>query len=208
MPETDYGKQLVDVMSTLRPTPPRDPCRRDYFVEEKLKTCIHVFVRNDTARTSLDRVYTGPFRVLGREEKYFTLDLGGDRVDNVSINRLKACSLLLDLQDSNQGSFEEQPLLVGPEAVPATSPETETLAPKFLVPLAREPPRLEKVNRFVRLIRRPVRYRRSMSRQMFVCKNFVCKNLCVKSLYVKTFRLNIRYYLDSFLLRFAVLRLR
>ena len=124
MPETDYGKQLVDCMSTLRPTPSRDPSRRDYFVEAKLKPCTHVFARNDTAWTSLDRVYTGTYRVLGREENYFTLDLGGDRVDNVSINRLKSCSFLLDLPGSIQGSFEEQPLLV----VPVTSPDAEISA--------------------------------------------------------------------------------
>ena len=65
---TEYGRQLSCFMKTLRPCASREPCKRDYFVEEKLFSCSHVFVRNDAAKTSLDRTYTGPYRVLQRND--------------------------------------------------------------------------------------------------------------------------------------------
>lgn len=163
-PQTDYSKQLVRFMRTLRPIPPRDPSKRAYFVDEKLKECTHVFVRNEAAKTSLDRAYTGPFKVLGREEKYFTLELSGDRIDNVSINRLKACSLLLDHPDSSYEDSDDRSLLVVPEPVYTPSPTPASLAPELLVSPVDELPRPERMNRFGRVIRRPVRYRRSLSR--------------------------------------------
>ena len=102
IPATEHGRQLSCFMKTLRPCAPREPCKRDYFVEQKLFSCFHVFVRNDAAKTSLDRTYTGPYRVLHRNDKYFTSEMGANRCNNVTINRLKACSLLMHLRDLPQ----------------------------------------------------------------------------------------------------------
>ena len=98
----EYGWQLSCFMKTLRPSAPREPCKRDYYVEEKLFSCSHVFVQNDAAKTSLHRTYTEPYRVLHRNDKYFTLEMGANPYDNVTINRLKACSLLMHLRDLPQ----------------------------------------------------------------------------------------------------------
>ena len=53
-----------------------------------LLTCTFVFVRKDAHRTPLECPYEGPFRVLERNDKYYTLDIRGRR-DTVSIDRLK-----------------------------------------------------------------------------------------------------------------------
>ena len=57
------------------------------YVEKALQTCKHVFVKNNTARSSFDRPYKAPYRVLNNGNKFFTLDLF-TRHDVVSIDRL------------------------------------------------------------------------------------------------------------------------
>jgi len=47
-----------------------------------------VYVRQDGHRTPLQRPYSGPYQVVKRHEKFFTLNLNG-REDTVSIDRLK-----------------------------------------------------------------------------------------------------------------------
>ena len=126
VPQTEYGKQLIRFMSTLRLTPSRAPSRREYYVDEKLSTCSHVYVRNESATTSLDRAYIGPNRVLEREEKYFTVELGVDRVDNVSVNRLKPRSLLFDLPEYEPREPAHH-LSVVPESVNVSAPKSPIL---------------------------------------------------------------------------------
>ena len=53
-----------------------------------LWSCDEVWVRNDGPSSSLSPLYTGPFPVLDRANKFFTLELKG-RVSKVSIDRLK-----------------------------------------------------------------------------------------------------------------------
>ena len=65
----------------------------------QLSSCFHVLVRNVAAKTTLDRANTGPYRVLKRTDKYFTLEMRANRYDNVTINRLKACSVLMRVRD-------------------------------------------------------------------------------------------------------------
>ena len=60
-------------------------------IPKELLSAPNVWVRIDAHRKPLQRPYAGPFRVVDRNDKYFTLDMG-DRKDNVSIDRLKAAS--------------------------------------------------------------------------------------------------------------------
>ena len=91
---TEYRRRLVTFMKSLKPFLPRDPCRRSSYLEKTLRTCTHVFVRDDGSATSLQPAYTGPFPVLDKEDKYFSLDLE-DRTDSVSIDRLKAAHMYI-----------------------------------------------------------------------------------------------------------------
>ena len=71
-PQTEYCAQLCQFMSTFRaPLPHHHGTPRSY-VEKALQTCTHVFVKNDTARSSFDRSYKDPYRVLNKEDKNFS----------------------------------------------------------------------------------------------------------------------------------------
>ena len=83
--------RLKQTMQTLHPTVPRTRHRPSYIPPD-LATCTHVFVRHDAVRKPLRPPYDGPFRVVSRTDKYFTLDLNG-RQDTVSIDRLKVAHI-------------------------------------------------------------------------------------------------------------------
>ena len=84
--------RLKTSMRELRAVPVRYQSQRHTYVSKDLGTCTHVFVRNDTVRKPLQQPYDGPFRVLDRADKYFTLERNG-RSDKVSLDRLKLAYL-------------------------------------------------------------------------------------------------------------------
>ena len=57
--------------------------------------------KNNAPKSSLERAYTGPYRVLDKQEKYFTVDFG-TRNDVVSIDRLKAANLFCKFENNDQ----------------------------------------------------------------------------------------------------------
>lgn len=63
------------------------------FVHKNLNTCTHVFVRNDAVRKPLTPNYTGPFKVIDRYEKYFTIQMPF-RQTNITIERLKPAYII------------------------------------------------------------------------------------------------------------------
>ena len=73
---------LKNAMRTLRAIPPRATSQPYTYVHKDLSTCTHVFVRTDAVRKPLQACYAGPFKVLKRDSKYFTLELNG-RIDKV-----------------------------------------------------------------------------------------------------------------------------
>lgn len=62
------------------------------YVNRDLQTCSHVFLRDDTVRAPLQRPYQGPYKVMHRYAKYFTIEKNGKEI-NVSIDRLKPAYL-------------------------------------------------------------------------------------------------------------------
>ncbi|GFY69858.1 uncharacterized protein TNIN_15561 [Trichonephila inaurata madagascariensis] len=64
--------------------------RKNLFIFKHLKDCSHVFTRTDSVRGSLQPPYHGPYKVINRSVKVFTL-FTKDKNVNVSIDRLKPC---------------------------------------------------------------------------------------------------------------------
>lgn len=83
-----YIRELRTTFHDLAPVIPADRHPQSVFVSQDLHDCSHVFVRRDQIRPPLTPAYDGPFRVLHRTPKTFTLDING-REDVVAADRLK-----------------------------------------------------------------------------------------------------------------------
>lgn len=114
-----YVTRLKATMQVLRATPPRAASQGHTHISPDLATSSHVFVRHDAVRKPLQPPYDGPFRVLARAEKFYTLQLNG-RQDSVSIDRLKPA--YLDCPPTSSQAT--------PPPLSSTSPSpTKTLSP-------------------------------------------------------------------------------
>nr|VZI36614.1 unnamed protein product [Spirometra erinaceieuropaei] len=142
---SDYVQRLRQAMTHLRTTPPRPSTSKSY-VDPNLLTCSFVFVRVDSVRRPLQQLYDGPFRVLSRKDKRFTIDRGG-RTDVVSIDRLKAAYI----EPLPTSPTEQPPLGTLPLAISQT-PFTPNNPASSLIP---QTPPLTRSGRHVRF---PDRY--------------------------------------------------
>ena len=64
-------------MLSLKPPPVRHQQQHNCYINDYLNNCHFVFVRHDVVKKPLQPPYDGPFRVLKRHNKYFTLDING-----------------------------------------------------------------------------------------------------------------------------------
>lgn len=80
---------------------------------KELSTCSHVFVRTDAVRTSLQQPYEGPYQVVRRNDKYFTIVIRG-KENTVSINRLKPC--FAEVSDLPTNSNEDKSVSAGQDS--------------------------------------------------------------------------------------------
>jgi len=87
-----YAAQLAHTMSLVRPPPPREATTQRPFIHKDLATTSHVFLRDDTFRVALQPPYRGPFKVLRRNAKCFTI-LRNSKPTVVTIDRLKPAFL-------------------------------------------------------------------------------------------------------------------
>ncbi|KAM7310651.1 hypothetical protein ISCGN_007559 [Ixodes scapularis] len=89
LPEpTNYVNQVRAMMDSLRPEATRTPNSSRPHVSENLTHCTHVFVRHGPITRSLQAPYAGPFRVLKRRPKHFTLQIRGQE-EVICLDRLK-----------------------------------------------------------------------------------------------------------------------
>ena len=93
---TDYISQLKAHMQVIRPTPPRPTSALPHSpLSDDFATTTHVFIRHDAVRKPLQAPYDGPYPIVDRTDKHFTVDRSG-RKDTVSIDRLKPAHLDCD----------------------------------------------------------------------------------------------------------------
>ena len=88
MDPASYATQLKGTMRALRCTPTRRPLHSRRHADNSLSSASHVFVRHVAVRKPLQQPYGGPYLILGRSDRFYTLDLNGHTA-TVSIDRLK-----------------------------------------------------------------------------------------------------------------------
>ncbi|XP_053947695.1 uncharacterized protein LOC128856420 [Anastrepha ludens] len=144
-PQSDFAKQLIDVMIKIRPTQTANHDATKTFVFSKLAEATHVFLRNDKARPAFVPTYDGPYQVISKHPKYFTIKINNHNKSNISIDRLKPPfieTLQSDIQPPKM-STQQNP----DKSQTTTSPSNQTSTSN--------PP----TNRIGREIRLPVRFR-------------------------------------------------
>ena len=89
-PNAAYVQLLRDVMQAIQfsPAAHHTPANRSIFVPNDLFKVSHVFIRSDRVRRPLTPPNDGPYPVLNKTPKHFTVDVNGKHVV-VSIDRLK-----------------------------------------------------------------------------------------------------------------------
>lgn len=98
MSDAAYVTQLTNSMRAIRDISQLNTSRK-CFVHKELPTCDYVFLRRDMIKKSLTAPYEGPYKVLKREGKCFTIQLP-DRVTVVSVDRLKPAFILNTSEDN------------------------------------------------------------------------------------------------------------
>ncbi|KAL1138800.1 hypothetical protein AAG570_008862 [Ranatra chinensis] len=78
------------------------------FVPKTLSTCTHVFLRHDAIRRPLAPTYDGPYQVLRRGDKVFTIKMD-DRETTVTIDRLKPAYTLPTEDNDSPRSITNTP---------------------------------------------------------------------------------------------------
>ncbi|XP_065298517.1 uncharacterized protein [Dermacentor albipictus] len=84
---TDVIARFRRTIAALRPSPAAHHCKTACFVLKDLATCSHTFLRDDTVRRPLQPLYSGPYPILRRDDKTFTLRINGNAV-RFSVDRL------------------------------------------------------------------------------------------------------------------------
>ncbi|UYV71992.1 hypothetical protein LAZ67_9001493, partial [Cordylochernes scorpioides] len=115
----EFVQQLQKQMELLKPLNEKHHSKTKVFVHKDLKTCSHVFIRTDRVKKPLEPPYEGPFPVLERTDKYFTLKVKGKNV-TTSIDRLRPAYLLAD-SDNITAEHPTAPRPIASGALPSTS---------------------------------------------------------------------------------------
>ena len=83
-----YVSCLRNTMQHIRPVPTSHHATRSTHVSKDLSTCTHVFIRHNAIRKSLQPPYDGPFKVIKRADKFYTILVNGHQ-QTISLDRLK-----------------------------------------------------------------------------------------------------------------------
>ena len=123
-----YVAKLKTMMRQIKPTPVRKQQPRKAYVSDDLFTCSFVFVRHDAVKRPLQLPYDGPFPVVQRSDKHFTLDILGQK-KVVSLDCLKAAYIdiptLSDIPSTTPPSGD---------STSTTQPVTTTHQPTSAIP--------------------------------------------------------------------------
>ena len=129
-------KTLMEFFNDRKPAPINTHTNhRSVHVDKRFQTCSAVYLRVDRVKKGLESLYTGPFKVVKKFNKYFTIETSHG-TKNVSLDRLKP-AYVADVFDqvacnntkTNQSSFLDKPSLVNDTST-GSAPQSNRQKPK------------------------------------------------------------------------------
>ena len=108
--QESYVENLKRSMQLVTPPKTRIPEQKGY-IDPKLPLSTHVFVKVENKKGLMPN-YKGPFKVIAKNDKYFTIQLE-DKIDTVSIDRLKTAHLMTlheDIDLNEDWKFSNTPI--------------------------------------------------------------------------------------------------
>lgn len=105
----NYVSQLRKTIAALKPKQPlpSHTSNRQIFVHKDLQTCNYVFIRTDAVKKPLQPPYEGPYKVIDRDKKIFTVQLP-QRQAKISIDRLKPAYTVNDTAETEHNTTQRQ----------------------------------------------------------------------------------------------------
>lgn len=119
---TEVITRLRKHFNTLRPTQPVSHGKQKLFIAKDLQSCTHVFLRFDAVKKSLQAPYNGPYEVISRNSKNFTIRIN-HKEHVVSIDRLKPAYLTASEEDQ-----APIPKIIAPSLPQSSKPDEKATA--------------------------------------------------------------------------------
>ncbi|XP_050588710.1 uncharacterized protein LOC126921296 [Bombus affinis] len=94
-PNSEFANRLKERIEKIRPHPITRHGEKKTFVFRELETSPYVFVRHDASGGPLQPLYDGPYQVIQRGKKTFTIKINNKNVI-VSLDRLKPAFTVSD----------------------------------------------------------------------------------------------------------------
>ncbi|XP_055941784.1 uncharacterized protein LOC129971834 [Argiope bruennichi] len=145
-----FINDLQNIMELMRPKETQRKSHPKIFVHKDLESTSHVFLRIDRVRKPLEPPYEGPYFVISRTPKYFTLRIKNKEV-NVTIDRLKP-AYLLPQENPEEQLNTPTCVKITPAPQPAKIQTKETASQSDLKPALRQ-------SRTGRIIKTPLRFK-------------------------------------------------
>ncbi|GFR83290.1 Gag-Pol polyprotein [Elysia marginata] len=105
-PDIIFLRNLQQTMHFIQQPAPQFHGNQTSYVLSTLATAKYVYLRKDSHKHPLQRHYDGPFCVVSKSDKYFTLEIKG-RPETVSIDRLKTAYLTALTTEENKEMFKK-----------------------------------------------------------------------------------------------------
>ena len=143
-PDITFLRNLQQTMHSIQPPAPQFHGNQTSYVPSTLATAKYVYVRKDSHKHPLQRPYDGPFRVVSKSDKYFTLEIKG-RPETVSIDRLKTAYVTPLIIEENKE------VLISPKSILTDNPKPTPVTPPAVSPPKDGPIKTTRAGRISRI---------------------------------------------------------
>ena len=106
-PQSEFVKNLSTAMRKIQPSETAHHSSKKPFICKALLNSVYVFVRIDAVRPALKPPYDGPYKVINKNDKFYTIEINKKNV-NISIDRLKPAFMEATPEDGVEVSLQPQ----------------------------------------------------------------------------------------------------